>query len=439
MKKKKNILKKKANNKTIQKPRGMKDILPSEYPYYDFVLKTAKKIFEYYNYQRIETPILEKAELFTRGVGKETDIVHKEMYFVKTKEKGELLTLRPEGTAAVARAYIENALFNEPQPVKFYYFSPFFRHEKPQAQRLRQFYQVGLEAIGSDDSAIDVQIILLSLLFLEGLGFNKKKLIIKINSIGCSSCRHNYIRNLVKYYNSKKKSICSECKRRIKTNPLRVLDCKNERCQSIKESAPNILDYLCEECRGHFKSVLESLDNLGISYLLDKTLARGLDYYTRTVFEVFREDGNKTLALGGGGRYDELVRILKGPKKAGVGVAFGVERLIEEVKLMGKKFPLPSYDIFLIQLGDKAKNIAFSLLEKFRKEGILVGENLGKESLKNQLRYANRLKAKYVLILGQQEVIDETIILKDMTSGLQEVISLDKIIAVLKKYLENKT
>jgi len=434
----KNNSKRKSSSKIVQKPRGMKDILPSEYSYYDFILKTAKKIFEYYNYQRIETPVLEKAELFLRGVGKDTDVVHKEMYFVKTKEKGELLVLKPEGTAPVARAYIENALFNEPQPVKFYYFSPFFRHEKPQAHRFRQFYQLGLEAIGSDDSALDVQIIFLSWLFLESLGFSKKNLVIKINSIGCSSCRHNYIKNLVKYYNLKKKYLCSDCKRRLKTNPLRLLDCKNEKCQPIKESAPNILDYLCENCRVHFKSVLESLDYLGIPYFLDKTLARGFDYYTRTVFEVFKEGEDKSSALGGGGRYDDLVKMLKGPKKGGAGVAFGVERLIEEIKLMGKKFPSPHCDVFLIQLGDKAKNIAFSLLERFRKEGIMVGENLGKESLKNQLRYANRLKAKYVLILGQQEVIDETIILKDMTSGLQEVVPLDKIEEVLKKYLETK-
>jgi len=437
MKKKNQKKENKLTKKAIQRPRGMKDILPMDFPYYDFILKTAKKIFEYYNYQRIETPILEKAELFVRGVGKETDIVHKEMYFLKTKDEGELLALKPEGTAPVARAYIENALFNEPQPVKFYYFSPFFRHEKPQAGRFRQFYQVGLEAIGEEDPALDTQVILLSYLFLEALGFSKKQLVLKINSIGCQKCRQRYIRDLVKYYKSKQKNICSDCKRRIKTNPLRVLDCKNEKCQPIKESAPNILDYLCEDCRNHFKSLLESLDYLKIDYLLDKTLVRGIDYYTRTVFEFFKEGGDKLLALGAGGRYDKLVEILKGPKKGGVGVAFGVERLIEELKAMGKKFPLPNYDVFLIQLGDRAKNLAFSLLERFRKEGILVGENLGRENLKNQLRYANRLRAKYVLILGQQEVIDETIILKDMRTGLQEVVPLDKIESVLKKYLES--
>ncbi|MGB9726610.1 MAG: histidine--tRNA ligase [Minisyncoccia bacterium] len=426
---------KKVIKKIIQSPRGMKDILPIDYPYYDYLLKNAKKIFEYYNYQRIETPVLEKAELFIRGVGKETDLVHKEMYLLKTKDEGELLALRPEGTAPVSRAYIEHAFFNEPQPVKFYYFMPFFRHEKPQAGRFRQFYQLGLEALGSNDPALDVQIILLSWVFLESLGFNKKNLVFKINSIGCHNCRSHYIKNLVKYYNSKSKSICVDCKTRIKNNPLRVLDCKNEKCQLVKQSAPNILDYLCEDCSNHFKSVLEGLEHLDIPYILDKTLVRGLDYYTRTVFEVFKSGGDKLLALGGGGRYDKLLEILKGPKAGGVGVAFGVERLIEEMKAMGKKFPLPHYDVFLIQLGDKAKNIAFTLLERFRKEGILVGENLGKESLKNQLRYANRLKAKYVLILGQQEVIDETIILKDMTSGLQEVVPLDKIEGVLKKYL----
>ncbi len=436
MAKKKNN--KKSIKKVIQSPRGMKDILPVDYPYYDFILKNAKKIFEYYNYQRIETPVLEKAELFIRGVGKETDLVHKEMYLLKTKEEGELLALRPEGTAPVSRAYIENAFFNEPQPVKFYYFMPFFRHEKPQAGRYRQFYQFGAEVIGSYDPALDTQVIYLSLIFLESLGFSKNELLIKLNSIGCEKCRPKYIRNLVKYYSSKKNYICSDCKRRIKENPLRVLDCKTDKCQLVKEGAPNILDYLCEECHNHFKEVLEILDYLNIPYNLDKTLVRGFDYYTKTVFEFFTLKGDKKLALGGGGRYDRLIKMLKGPKTGAVGVAFGVERLIEEMKSRGKKFTLPQYDVFLIQLGDKAQQIAFSLLERFRKEGILVGENLGKESLKNQLRYANKLKAKYVLILGQQEVIDGTIILKDMASGLQEVVPLDKNRRSFKKILSPK-
>jgi len=434
--KKESTQKIKRGRKSFQILRGMKDILAEEWLYYDLILHQAKKIFEFYNFKRIETPLLEKAELFTKGVGKKTEIVEKEMYFLRTKENKEFLALRPEGTASIVRAYIEKGMFNLPQPVKLYYFGSFFRHEKPQAGRYRQFYQLGAEIIGEDDIASDVEIIILSKIFLESLGFPKKNIYLLFNSIGCSKCRATYIREIKKYYRKFNRQICSDCRRRLKENPLRVLDCKNEKCCLLKEGVPSIFDYLCSECGNHFKSLLEYLDYLNIPYILDKTLVRGLDYYTKTVFEFCLDDEKSKISLGGGGRYDKLAEIIGGIKKPGVGVAFGVERLMQEMIQGGKKFKSTKPELFLVQIGEAAKKMSFKILEQFRKENILLGENLGKENLRSQLKNADRLGVKYVLILGQQEVLDGMIILKDMNSGLQESIPLDKIISEVKKRLK---
>lgn len=424
--------------KSFQALRGMKDILAKDWLYYDYILSNAKKTFEFYGFQRIETPILEKAELFAKGIGKKTDIVGKEMYILKTKENKELLALRPEGTASVVRAYIEKGMFNLPQPVKLYYFGPFFRHEKPQAGRYRQFYQLGAEIIGEGSPATDVEVIIASKVFLESLGFKQKNICLSLNSIGCSECRPVYIKELKKYYKQHTKQICSDCRRRIKENPLRVLDCKNEKCLSIKNSAPTSLDYLCSQCHNHFKDILELLDYLGVSYILDKTLVRGLDYYTRTVFEFSLNKEKENVVLAGGGRYDKLVGFLGGINRSAVGVAFGVERLINDLIKKGKELILPKPKIFLVQIGDAAKKQSFKLLEQFRKENIFLAESLGKESLRAQLTAANKLKVDYVLILGQEEVLNGMIILKDMTSGLQELIPLEKIINEVKKRLKKQ-
>jgi len=424
--------------KSFQTLRGMKDILAKDWLYYDYILSNAKKIFEFYNFQRIETPILEKAGLFIKGVGEKTDIIDKEMYILRSKENKELLTLRPEGTASVVRAYIEKGMSNLPQPVKLYYFGPFFRHEKPQAGRYRQFYQLGAEIIGEGSPAADVEMIIASKVFLERLGFKQKDICLSLNSIGCSECRHVYIKELKKYYRQYIKQICSDCRRRIKENPLRVLDCKNEKCLSIKNGAPTSLDYLCSECHNHFKDILELLDYLGISYTLDKTLVRGLDYYTRTVFEFSLSSEVKNIALAGGGRYDKLVESLGGSHRPAVGVAFGVERLMNELIKKGKELVVSKPKVFLVQIGDAAKRQSFKLFEQFRKENIFIGESLGKESLRAQLTAANKLNVDYVLILGQEEVLNGMIILKDMDSSLQELIPLEKITNEVKKRLKKK-
>ena len=439
----------------LQTPRGMKDILPEDYLYYDYLIEIAKKTLEFYNFRRCEPPVLEKAELYNKGIGSKTDIVEKEMYTLRTKEEGEFLALRPEYTAGIVRAYVENGMFNWPQPIKLYSFGPIFRHEKPQAGRYRQFYQLNIESIGDSSPALDAEIILASRAFLENLGFNQSDLEIRINSIGCNKCRSLYIRALVRYYKQHLKDICKDCRKRLKNNPLRVLDCKNSKCIVTKAKAPSLLDYLCGDCKDHFKNVLDILDNVGVSYVLDKTLVRGLDYYSRTVFEIRKKDKdplrfaqenlvsrsarNKetSLSLAGGGRYDYLVKLLGGLDRPAVGVAFGVERLVEEMKAMRRNLEFPKPKVFLIQIGDAAKKQAFILLEKLRKANISTEANLEKDNINSQIKNADRVNAPYALILGQQEVLDGMIILKDMASGLQETIPFDRTIEELKKRLKN--
>jgi len=433
-------LKRINKRRLLQTPRGMKDILPEDYLYYDYLIEIAKKTLEFYNFRRCEPPVLEKAELYNKGIGSNTDIVEKEMYTLKTKEEGEFLALRPEYTAGIVRAYVENGMFNWPQPIKLYSFGPIFRHEKPQAGRYRQFYQLNIESIGDSSPALDVEVILASRAFLENLGFNQSDLEIRINSIGCNKCRSIYIRALVRYYKQHLKDICKDCRKRLKINPLRVLDCKNPKCIAIKDKAPSFLDYLCDNCKDHFKNVLDILDNVGVSYVLDKTLVRGLDYYSRTVFEIRKKDKDKetSLSLAGGGRYDYLVKLLGGLDRPAVGVAFGVERLVEEMKAMRRNLEFPKPKVFLIQLGDAAKKQAFILLEKLRKANISTEANLEKDNINSQIKNADRVNAPYALILGQQEVLDGMIILKDMTSGLQETIPFDRIIEELRKRLARK-
>jgi len=433
-----NPLKRINKRRLLQTPRGMKDILPEDYLYYDYLMEIAKKTLEFYNFRRCEPPVLEKAELYNKSIGSKTDIVEKEMYTLRTKEEGEFLALRPEYTAGIVRAYVENGMFNWPQPIKLYSFGPIFRHEKPQAGRYRQFYQLNIESIGDSSPALDAEIILASRAFLENLGFNQSDLEIRINSIGCNKCRPLYIRALVRYYKQHQKNICPDCRKRLKTNPLRVLDCKNPKCVAVKEKAPNFLDYLCGDCKDHFKNVLDILDNVGVSYVLDKTLVRGLDYYSRTVFEIRKKDKETGLSLAGGGRYDYLVKLLGGLDRPAVGVAFGVERLVEELKVMKRKLEFPKPKVFLIQIGDAAKTQAFILLEQLRKANILTEANLEKDNINSQIKNADRVKAPYALILGQQEVLDGMIILKDMASGLQETIPFDRIIEELKKRLARK-
>lgn len=432
-----------AKTKTgpLQSPKGVFDILPQDQPYWEFIKSTVKKLAGFYGFQRIDTPVIEDTSLFVRTTGETTDIVEKQMYTFKTKGD-DSLTLRPENTPGVARAYIEHGMTNLQHPVKLYYFGPMFRHESPQRGRQRQFHQFGFETLGFNDPALDVQIIQLFYNILQALKI--KNIIIQINSIGCPSCRPAYRAILIDYYRSHSAKLCADCRKRLKQNPLRLLDCKQEKCVQLKNQAPQILDHLCEECHNHFKNVLEFLDELELPYILNYHLVRGLDYYTKTVFEFFIEkkekDEDQAIALGGGGRYDNLMETLGGKPTPAVGLAAGVERMIAQMRYNDVKVPsfvLPA-KVFLAQLGTLGKKKSLKLFEQFRAAGIPVIESFGRDSVKSQIKIADRLKIRYTLILGQKEAFEGNIILRDMDSGAQETIRLDKIINVMKKRLQKK-
>lgn len=426
--------------KTPQLLRGMKDILPEEQKYWEFFLNKAEKLAQNYGFKRIDTPILEETSLFKRGVGMETDIVEKEM-FTFTNQGGENVCLRPEATASVARAYTEHGMFNLPQPIKFYYCGQFFRYNKPQLGRLRQFYQFGLEVLGGHLPVVDAQIILFAYILSKEVGIDSE---IRINSIGCYSCRERYKKALLNYLKTKKNFLCPDCQNRYLKNPLRVLDCKEEKCHEVTFRAPQIVDYLCDSCKDHFVKVLEYLDELNIPYVLDSRLVRGLDYYNRTVFEIFPKidpqaapapEKNIPLAIGGGGRYDYLVKMIGGRETPACGLAFGIERVILKIKERNPILEEIKPQIFLAQLGEEAKKKCLKIFEDLRREGVSVSENLSKEGLSSQLELANKLGAKFTLILGQKEILDGTVIIRDMENGIQEVVDFNKITREVKKRL----
>jgi len=422
----------------FQTVTGMHDILPQDQAYYEKIQEVLKKVSSFYDFERIDTPILEDANLFIRSIGENTDIVEKEMFTLRTKGK-DFLVLRPEGTASVMRSYIEHGFVSLPQPVRLWYYGPFFRYEKPQAGRFRQFNQLGVEIIGEKDPIVDVQTILVMYSVLHDLGL--KNLMVKINSIGDDLCRPLYRKALIKYLREKKSGLCSDCQRRMKVNPLRVLDCKNEKCQETLASAPQSVDYLCEDCKKHLKDVLEYLDELKVPYCLDSRLVRGLDYYTRTVFEIVsnREGENSGDALAGGGRYDNLSKMLGGGETPACGAAAGVERIVAEMKEIKAKvssFPVP--EIFFAQIGPLAKKKSLPILEDLRKAGIKVGEAFGKDALKAQLGKASRLGAKVVLILGQREALNNMILVRNMQTAKQVEVSQEDIIKEVKNILKDK-
>ncbi len=427
------------SRKKFQKVTGMYDILPQDWPYYEKILDVVKEISEFYGFRRIETPILEKAELFEKGTGSSTDIVEKEMYAFRTKGE-DLVALRPEGTPSVCRAYIEHGMSSLTQPVKLWSFGPYFRHEKPQSKRNRQFWQFNLDIIGGANSALDAQVMKVVYEIFKELKL--KDIIFEINSIGDSCCRPYYKKVLGSYLRKNKSILPVKCQKKLKMNPLRVLDCKEEKVQTVIQQAPQIVDHLCKECKNHFKEVLEFLDELDVPYDFSPYLVRGLDYYTRTVFEVFSEKERKRIArnaLTGGGRYDHLIKLLGGKDIPACGVAGGVERIIDlmkekGIKVVGREEP----KLFLAQLGKDAKKRSSLLIEEFRKARVPLNVYLGRDSLKAQLKIANKLKVKYTLILGQKEVLEKKIIMRDMKTGKQKLVKLEKVVKEVKKLLRNK-
>ena len=423
-------------SKSVQSVRGMHDIVPADYPLWERAHKTFKDVTEFYNFAHITTPILESVDLYARTLGETSDVVEKEMYTIKTKG-GDTLAMRPEGTAGITRAYIEHGMSHQPHPVRLAYFGPFFRHDKPQAGRLRQFNQAGFEIFSSEnDPLYDAQTMLAAYRFIEGLKI--KGVTAHINTIGCKTCRPNYRKALVSYYKPLEKKLCGDCRRRLPVNPLRLLDCKVPSCQPLKEQAPTTLDHLCSPCKVHFKELLEYLEDVKLPYSLNHFLVRGLDYYTKTVFEFTLDpvagEEDLAFALGGGGRYDYLVEMLGGKSTPAVGAALGVERLLEVMKRRNLSIPARTKErVFLIHIGDLAKKKSLSLIEALREGSVHVVESLGKESMAAQLRNADKLQVPFALIFGQKEAYEESVIIRDMKTGAQETVPLTKLVAAIKK------
>lgn len=419
----------------IAPPRGMRDLLPAEQPYWDMVRRACESVASAYGFDRIDTPVVEETGLFVRGVGKQTDIVEKEMYAFETSG-GEKLALRPEGTAPIMRAYIHNGMVNLPQPVKLWYEGPMFRHDRPQHGRYRQFRQFGCEVIGEDDAVVDAQLALMCYIILKEIGIEST---IRINSIGTPESRANYKNALVSYFRSKRARLSEEDKKRLLKNPLRVLDSKDPAVLEMKGEAPQIVDWLDEDAKAHFMRVLEYLDETSVPYQLDPYLVRGLDYYTKTVFEVYAnsedQDASQS-ALGGGGRYDGLAEILGGRPTPAAGFALGLDRIISRLKDIGAQPPAQTIDVFVAQLGEQGKKKALAIFEELRKAGIRAGEAFAKEAIKAQMEIANRRNAKWAVIVGQKEVLDGTAIMRDMDAGTQEIVDSRKIVNEVKKKLE---
>lgn len=423
-----------------QSVRGMHDILPDQSPYWRKVRRAFEDVSDFYGYGEIITPIVESADLFVKAVGEDSDIVEKEMYYLKNKAGSGTLALRPEGTAGVVRAYIEHGMQKtEAHPVRLSYFGPFFRHERPQKGRYRQFWQAGFEIISTENDPIyDAQIILASYKILEKLKLTNAT--IKVNSIGSLECRKNYIKKLKIYFKNHSKKLTADQKKKLESNPLRLLDSKDENLQEILPNAPVILDCLDASAKRYFTKHLELLDELKVPYILDHTLVRGLDYYADTVFEFVVENFEKdddepfNLSLGGGGRYDPLFKMFGAKGVAGVGAALGIERVILALEKQNKIKPHELKNpVFFVHIGDLAKKKSLSIIEQLRNEKINIIETLGKGSLSAQLKAANKNKAKFALIFGQKEAFEDSIIVRDMTTGAQETVPLNRIVPTLKK------
>jgi len=415
-------------------PRGTRDILPAEAESWQFIEEKFKDLCYAYNYSEIRPPVFEEAELFIRSVGEETDVVKKEMYIFQDRG-GRQLALRPEGTAGAVRAYIEHNFNNVPQPVKLFYYGPMFRYDRPQAGRQRQFYQMGIEFFGASDPAADVDVIKFTEDFFKSLGFENLQLY--INSVGCANCRSTYLEELKGFVEKNRDSFCEECRRRASTNPLRLLDCKEEVCAQNLQEAPEITQYLCDTCRDHFEKVLSFLQGLNIDYIIEPRLVRGLDYYTSTAFEFHSLNLGAQNSLGGGGRYDDLVELCGGPQTPGVGMAVGVERILLAMEKEGLVPPDPGADGIFLALEDpgdmEMRRASLNFLYWVRSKGIKAEIDYFERSLKAQLKYANRKNFKYVVIWGIEEMEGESIRVRDMTRGEQKKVKQEDILSLLKQ------
>ncbi len=401
--------------------KGFKDILPEEIGYWHLLEAEARRLLRLFGFSEIRTPLLEKTELFSRGIGQDTDIVSKEMYSLKDS-KGRSLTLRPEATAAVARAYIQNHLHEKQLVQKLFSIGPMFRHERPQKGRLRQFHQINVEIFGDPGPRSDADVIILALELFRVIGL--EDLTLHVNSLGCPECRPRFKKQLNRYLEEREKNLCADCRRRTATNPLRVFDCKVPGCREIMADAPSIIDSLCDACVAHFHALKEDLLLAEVSFVPDHRLVRGLDYYTRTTFEIQTERLGAQNAVAGGGRYDGLVKLLGGPAYPAIGFAVGMERVIALLKELSP-CAQQSPDLFVAALGETAQKMSFMWIQELRRAGLAAEMDYASRGLKAQLKYADRLGAKKVLMIGENELKSGKVVLRDMSSGAQEEIDLD--------------
>lgn len=424
-----------SKKRTFQTMRGMRDILPQDMPMWQWVIDTCENAAKSYGYEMIRTPLLEDSELFTRSVGADTDIVKKEMFTFKD-QGGDIVTVRPEFTASIMRAYIEHGMMNQPKPVKLFETGACFRYERPQSGRFRQFHQFTAEIIGSEESSADAESIALSYAILRELGL---EVVIQVNSIGTPESRRAYVKELKNFYQPKMRYLCKDCMERFRANPLRLLDCKKKKCVEMMLDAPQIVDHLDEESKNHLMKTLEYLDSFDLPYALNPQIVRGLDYYRKTVFEIWAKDdegASRTGALGGGGRYDGLADILGGRDTPACGFALGLERVIARLKEKNVKAPEDKgFDIFLAHLGEEARKRAFAIFENLRAKKYRITYNLCKGSLKQQLELANKASVRLTLILGEKEVAENAILIKEMDIGAQESVPLAKLERELEKRL----
>ena len=416
----------------IQIPRGTQDILPGTVEKWQYVEEKAKEICKLYNYKEIRTPIFEHTELFQRGVGDTTDIVQKEMYSF-TDRGDRNLTLRPEGTASVARSYVENKMHGIPQqPTKLYYVGPMFRYERPQAGRFRQFVQFGVEALGSNDPSIDAEVIALAVDLYKSLGLKNLKVV--INSLGDKESRTAHRQALINHFQPRIGEFCSDCQSRLEKNPLRILDCKKDRDHELMSTAPSILEFLNEESKNYFDKVVSYLTALNIDYEIDPNLVRGLDYYYHTAFEIMStsEGFGAITTLCGGGRYNGLVQDIGGPETPGIGFALSIERLLSAMEAENVEFPIENeIDCYVVALGEQAKDAAVKVLYDLRKAGILAEKDYQDKKLKAQFKAADRLKAQFTVVFGEDELSKGVAAVKDMATGEQQEIPLTEVVAYI--------
>jgi len=419
----------------LQSLRGMRDILPDEQPYWERVRRSLGNAAHQFGFQRIDIPTVEYLHLFVRSIREGTDIVDKELYAFETRG-GDRVALRPEFTAGIARAYIQHGMSVLPKPIRLFSVGPVFRYDRPQEGRYRELWQGNFDIFGENDPILDAQLIQIASRVVSELGL--KNVEFQLNSIGSVESRKRYEKALARFLESQKQKLCQDCRERIGRNPLRVLDCKEDKCAQLTAAAPQILDFLDDESRAHFKTLLEYLDELEIPYSINPRLVRGLDYYTRTVFEIWSTDREgKKYALGGGGRYDNLIRELGGEPTPAIGFGLGLDRMVLEMKrTQVRPYEAPQPRVFIAQLGELAKRKSLRLFADLEKHGILSAESFGRGSLKSQLRVANRLGAEVTVILGQKEALDDTAIVKDMVSGTQETVTRARLVDAVKKILK---